>query len=191
MPKIIRKGVTYAGNIFDTQPVGEVIQTASDNNPAGYLKCDGRSVKRSDYPELFKKIGTTYGSVDNEHFNLPTENDVNTVSTNDLNGALTNCMQFNYIQLNAGETLKITSSWGFSNYLLNTVRDGLAYNCFALVSHNYQNPPSVTHLITKGSLIEITTEATGILKLKNVSTQIIRVNYFMLSKGVSITVEKV
>lgn len=89
MSKLIRKGVVYAGNIYDTQPVGEVIQMAGDKNPAGYLPCDGRSVLRSDYPELFKKIGTKYGAEDDEHFNLPTEDDVDTVSTNELNNALT------------------------------------------------------------------------------------------------------
>ena len=36
-----------------------------------WLKCDGRSIKRSLYPALFDLIGTTYGSNDSETFKLP------------------------------------------------------------------------------------------------------------------------
>jgi microcystin-dependent protein len=39
--------------------------------PSGWLLCDGRSVLRADYPDLFTAIGVTYGSVDSTHFNLP------------------------------------------------------------------------------------------------------------------------
>lgn len=39
--------------------------------PTGYLKCDGSSLLREDYPELFAAIGTIYGYKDNYHFNLP------------------------------------------------------------------------------------------------------------------------
>ena len=39
--------------------------------PTGYLKCDGSSLLREDYEELFKAIGTIYGYADNYHFNLP------------------------------------------------------------------------------------------------------------------------
>jgi microcystin-dependent protein len=37
----------------------------------GWLKCDGSSISRSQYSALFAIIGTTYGSVDGSHFNLP------------------------------------------------------------------------------------------------------------------------
>lgn len=40
--------------------------------PSGYLWCDGTSYLRSDYPTLFAAIGTTWGSVDSNHFNVPT-----------------------------------------------------------------------------------------------------------------------
>lgn len=39
--------------------------------PSGYLWCDGSSYLRSAYPTLFAAIGTTYGSVDGTHFNVP------------------------------------------------------------------------------------------------------------------------
>ena len=38
---------------------------------AGWALCDGRSLARASYPQLFANIGTTYGSVDANSFNLP------------------------------------------------------------------------------------------------------------------------
>lgn len=39
--------------------------------PAGWLLCDGSSYSRTTYATLFAIIGTTYGSVDGTHFNVP------------------------------------------------------------------------------------------------------------------------
>ena len=39
--------------------------------PAGTLICDGASLLRSEWPELFEAIGTKYGAADEEHFSLP------------------------------------------------------------------------------------------------------------------------
>ena len=39
--------------------------------PDGWLECDGDSLSRSAFSTLFAAIGTTYGSVDSDHFNLP------------------------------------------------------------------------------------------------------------------------
>jgi microcystin-dependent protein len=36
-----------------------------------YAVCDGRSLLRATYPELFAKLGTIWGSVDGTHFNIP------------------------------------------------------------------------------------------------------------------------
>lgn len=36
-----------------------------------WLACDGASLLRSDYPDLFAVIGTIYGAADGTHFNLP------------------------------------------------------------------------------------------------------------------------
>lgn len=41
------------------------------SDPDGYLFCNGASLLRADYPDLFALIGTTYGAVDGDHFNLP------------------------------------------------------------------------------------------------------------------------
>jgi microcystin-dependent protein len=39
--------------------------------PTGWLLCDGTSYLRATYPSLFSAIGTTYGSADGTHFNVP------------------------------------------------------------------------------------------------------------------------
>ena len=52
-------------------PTGAVISYAGATAPGGWLFCDGASVSRSDYPALFDAIGTTFGAVDGNSFNLP------------------------------------------------------------------------------------------------------------------------
>lgn len=43
----------------------------SGNVPNGYLMCDGSSLLRADYPDLFNSIGTSWGAANITHFNLP------------------------------------------------------------------------------------------------------------------------
>jgi len=55
-------------------PVGGIIPFGGDAAsvlPGGWLLCDGSSQLRSAYADLFTVIGTSYGSVDSTHFNLP------------------------------------------------------------------------------------------------------------------------
>lgn len=61
---------------FDTgicRVIGEIIAYAgaSSPQPSLWLMCDGSSLLRADYPDLFAVIGTTYGAPDVSHFNLP------------------------------------------------------------------------------------------------------------------------
>lgn len=52
--------------------VGEIIPFAGETSPISrWLRCDGASLVRADYPDLFAVIGTAYGSVDGTHFNIP------------------------------------------------------------------------------------------------------------------------
>jgi len=52
--------------------VGEIIPFAGSTSPdPKWLDCDGSSLVRSDYPDLFAVIGTIYGAADGSHFNLP------------------------------------------------------------------------------------------------------------------------
>lgn len=52
-------------------PIGAICEYASDDIPDGYLPCNGQSLSKTDYPELYSKIGDKYGNVDSTHFNLP------------------------------------------------------------------------------------------------------------------------
>ncbi len=53
-------------------PIGTVIQSASDTVPSGYLKCNGANVSRTTYAALFNVIGTRYGVGDGSTtFTLP------------------------------------------------------------------------------------------------------------------------
>lgn len=52
-------------------PPGIIRAFAAASIPEGYLLCDGASYLRADYPSLFLAIGTTFGSVDGTHFNVP------------------------------------------------------------------------------------------------------------------------
>ena len=52
--------------------VGEIKWYAGKSTPTGYLLCDGRTVERSRYSNLFSAIGTTWGKGDGSTtFNLP------------------------------------------------------------------------------------------------------------------------
>jgi microcystin-dependent protein len=52
-------------------PTGMIFCWSAAALPAGALLCDGSSLLRSAYPNLFAIIGTTYGSADGTHFTLP------------------------------------------------------------------------------------------------------------------------
>lgn len=53
-------------------PIGGLVAFAGNEAPNNYLICDGSAVSRSDYAQLFSKIGTTYGVGDGSTtFNLP------------------------------------------------------------------------------------------------------------------------
>ena len=51
--------------------VGEVVTVAHASLPTDFLECNGASLLRSAYPELFTTLGAIYGAVDVDHFNLP------------------------------------------------------------------------------------------------------------------------
>ena len=50
---------------------GWIIPFAGSAVPDGALACDGSSYLRTAYPLLFDAIGTTWGSADSTHFNVP------------------------------------------------------------------------------------------------------------------------
>jgi microcystin-dependent protein len=88
LPDILSQLVTYmfdaSGNpspdfvraiAVTTSPPGTIVMYAGSNAPAGWLECNGGSVARASYPELFAAIGTTYGTTGASFFSLPLMND--------------------------------------------------------------------------------------------------------------------
>lgn len=51
--------------------IGEYKWSAKTDDFGGWLKCDGRSLSRTEYSDLFDVIGTTFGSDDVDTFKLP------------------------------------------------------------------------------------------------------------------------
>ena len=50
---------------------GMMVMWPGATAPTGWLLCQGQSLLRADYPALFTIVGTSYGSADATHFNLP------------------------------------------------------------------------------------------------------------------------
>ena len=52
-------------------PIGTIIPFAGSQIPSGWLLCDGSSVSRSTYSNLYTALGNTWGSSSSTTFNLP------------------------------------------------------------------------------------------------------------------------
>jgi microcystin-dependent protein len=55
----------------DADQVGTFRYSGCATNQPGGFACNGASLLRADHPDLFAKIGTTWGTVDGTHFTLP------------------------------------------------------------------------------------------------------------------------
>lgn len=55
----------------EIMPVGTIIAYAGNTIPDGWHLCDGASLSRADYPDLFAAIGTIWGSSDALTFKVP------------------------------------------------------------------------------------------------------------------------
>lgn len=55
----------------DSVPAGTMLMWGAVAAPANWLICNGASLLRSDYPALFKAIGTSFGAADGTHFTIP------------------------------------------------------------------------------------------------------------------------
>lgn len=59
------------GALNFTGAAGVIQMYGGASAPVGYLLCDGASYVRADYAALFTAIGTTFGTADGTHFNVP------------------------------------------------------------------------------------------------------------------------
>lgn len=62
---------------LDQHEIGNFVHHGGTTAPPGALACNGASLLRAEYPDLFNVISTTWGSVDGTHFTLPKLNDTN------------------------------------------------------------------------------------------------------------------
>jgi microcystin-dependent protein len=61
-----------SSSIFGVLPAGTVLPFAGENAPAGWAICDGSTLLRADYQELFAAMGTIHGEGDGSTtFHLP------------------------------------------------------------------------------------------------------------------------
>lgn len=58
-------------NALIDQGIGIVSMFGGTSVPTGFLACDGSSVLRATYADLFAVIGTAWGAADGSHFNVP------------------------------------------------------------------------------------------------------------------------
>lgn len=71
MESTINQMVYLLTKYLDSFTVGDYKFSNSLIDQGDWLICDGRSLSRSDYSDLFAAISTNYGSVDEDHFNIP------------------------------------------------------------------------------------------------------------------------
>lgn len=68
-----------AGNLHrhDRKDVGSFSISGKAAPGAGEVLCNGASILRAEFPDLFNAIGTTWGSADSTHFTVPNLTDTN------------------------------------------------------------------------------------------------------------------
>lgn len=59
------------GTLYADAPLGTILPFGGATAPSGWMICNGASLLRTDYAELFAVIGTAFGSADSTHFNIP------------------------------------------------------------------------------------------------------------------------
>lgn len=76
------------GGAAGEYPPGTSLEYAGETCPEGFLWEDGASYLRTDYPGLFKAIGTKWGAADALHFNVPNHQGVSGcgIGAQDING---------------------------------------------------------------------------------------------------------
>lgn len=56
---------------LDEAEIGDLVLTGKASADSGTVACDGTSYLKTALPDLYAKIGTTWGSADSLHFNVP------------------------------------------------------------------------------------------------------------------------
>ena len=113
-------------NNSETTPSGMIISYGGISVLDGYLSCDGKDYKSSDYPELFKVIGTTFGSGDaskSTDFNVPNlingylRGDTKSSLSEDQNNYLVKSENIEPLKLNIPDMVYVYSQNSASSFL--------------------------------------------------------------------------
>ena len=116
-------------------PAGSVIPYAGTSAPTGFLFCDGSSVSRSTYADLFAVIGTEYGTPDDgSTFKLPDLRGRVVAGKDDMGGSSANRLTDQSGGLN-GDTLGDTG--GSETHTLTTAQ-------LASHTHSFSDTDSIT-----------------------------------------------
>ena len=116
-------------------PAGSVIPYAGTSAPTGFLFCDGSSVSRSTYADLFAVIGTEYGTPDDgSTFKLPDLRGRVVAGKDDMGGSSANRLTDQSGGLN-GDTLGGTG--GSETHTLTTAQ-------LASHTHSFSDTDSIT-----------------------------------------------
>lgn len=59
------------GNLKNFVPTGAILPYGGITAPTGWLLCNGQSISRTTYADLFTIIGVSFGSADGSSFNVP------------------------------------------------------------------------------------------------------------------------
>ena len=110
-PVSIDGSLNVQDNIYAKQnlllPTGTIVQYAGLYAPTGWLLCQGASVSKTDYPDLYSLLGTTYGAGDSNNFVLPDLRGRIPLGMGSLNGSGTN---YSLANKNGSETHTLTTS---------------------------------------------------------------------------------
>jgi rhizosphere induced protein len=73
LSQVLSTNATFLENIrkIPSIPVGSIVPFAGPDIPDKFRLCDGGSLERNSYSDLFKAIGASWGAIDQQHFSLP------------------------------------------------------------------------------------------------------------------------
>lgn len=140
----LRAGSTV---VLDNVPIGTIAPFGGAAAPNDWLLCQGQSLLRTDYPDLFTALGTTYGSADSTHFTLPDLRGRMPIGSGTATGAL-------------GATAHSLGSVGGEETHILTVTEMPSH------THNISDPGHV-HSNTNGSYLEVSASVSTFLNTTN------------------------
>lgn len=140
----------------DKSEVGDFKVSGKAAAGSGELACNGASLLRAAYPDLFTAIGTTWGSVDGVHFTLPNLTDTGRFLRSSSGSLTVGTYQANQ---NLAHTHTVTGAPGVGT--LTTDSQGAHVHSVTDPGHFHNTPASVTTLNAGGAAPPISSSGNG------------------------------